>query len=208
MSFKDRMRELSTPEELHELIQDLLRYGSPNWTYDSARSFVPRVLLRELRRYFDDEGLLIREVAPPVQVTATEQNSGPATPTLDTGDTSPERRHSISAIVAAFHEQLTRVRAGEGEAPAVEPEPIRLAEGPERPPGSGPDREQAVETARSPNQPVMERPEVPPPLSKSTGVMCPICTEYVSSLRGRFRGRTMCEGCAEDLQSEFGQAGP
>ena len=57
--FKDRMRYVTSRDEVHDVMQDLQARGSRNWTIDRAQKLVPQRFWGVLRQYFDDAGMLI-----------------------------------------------------------------------------------------------------------------------------------------------------
>jgi|GEM_PF-3655799 len=223
MSFKERMTELRTPEELHSVMRELVEHGSPNWTLETARKYVPLTLWDELDEYFDSDGRLRVRM---------DDESGAATVTrhfdvneieaetrdseLDTfipyiTENLPQTRNAISQLVRRLHERLAEIAS---RAATVSPkigsptsayEEARHAQHGEI--GSqttvGPSDVDIDSDADSDQRSHVETIFSLQPADDPTEVVCPICNGNFESLNASFRGMAMCSGCAQALKRAF-----
>jgi hypothetical protein len=116
VSFRDRMRELSTRDDLLVLFEDLRRRGSPDWTLLAAMRFVPRHLWPSLEEHFGPDGRLksiseARRREQPVSTSAKREIDHPMGRT---------RATLLGRLGAAM-----RQRVHSKEASSVRPEPAQ-----------------------------------------------------------------------------------
>jgi hypothetical protein len=103
VSFSERMQSVRTADELDELMMEVRRSGSPNWTLGAARAKVRSHLWEDLDPHFDGEGRLLPAGAmPPVERTAPAR--GEERPTQGTG--------GIVALITRLNVRLAAVRQG------------------------------------------------------------------------------------------------
>lgn len=173
MSFKARLSEAATAEELRVVMWDLVRQGSPNWTYHSAAHFVAPDLWEELGEYFDD---------------VTGKPRWPQRDPRGAGDLMHAAKgpaSSVSDAIRRFHDRLAAV--------------VEVPRSAEQ--GSAP-RASATATSASakvlPSDEVPSKGSLDD--EELASAHCAICERTVFSQLVEFRGMPMCQDCADLLR--------
>lgn len=173
MSYRERMRLVASESELRSLMEDLLLHGSPNWTWESARHFVPPSLHEELSRYFGEDGT-------------------PRWPDEDGVETEGSVESiSVSAIIDAFHESLAVARQAASERPRATLVDL-LVEGVQED-ATKPTGALVAEPGILGDEAADEEPRLP-------AEVCPICERPQLESLVDFRGTGMCAPCIAFLQ--------
>lgn len=202
MSFKERMLDVTTVGALHKLMQEMALHGSPDWTLEQVRRYVPPHLWGELPRYFDQEGRQLHSSSvawldeePDSDELLGEPGAGFDSEFLLGGSHEPV---PLSVLVATFHARLAEIREALSLAKVVfHDEPRMDLVSPQTEVGRVDTRDGLHSVPAVDDQSASTKQQEPAVFEAD--FKCVVCERGVPGVPIVFNGRPLCIGCANEF---------
>ena len=181
MSFKERLQDVSSETELHNVMRELWAFGSPNWTLELVSRYAPPEFFYLFDRYFDEQGRLHDRFPDDLPSGSWMPSPTPAT-------------RSLSELITTFPDRLLAIRSTPplpSSGPRQEPLfPEESADGAQTSTTA-----MAAAPATLPEADFLEDTD-----SAERGFLCPICQKRADMEPVYYRNLEMCPTCAAKLR--------